>query len=326
MGRASGGQSGGQRGGGLLGRIASLGSADASTWMRLLSIAGMFVIGGTLGLGALFLLGKVEGATAVRLAKSPPMLVIHWPVLASDQPEAEQTTWMPGTLRSELESLALGRIVTDDPLSGESLARIGAALGATGWFEGPAVVRRAYRNNRSVIDVSGTWRVPVAVVRYDDLDYLVSKDGRLLPARYSPGASGMPVVIGVSHPPPANRETGALAFGEPWTGKAVGEALDLLRLMSMMPFAAQVAGVDVARFEQTAQLEIVTDRQTRILWGGGPQRPLPGEVRTEGKIALLLDIARRYGRIDAGQPRIEIFSDRVVIDRTAGAVANVPSS
>jgi hypothetical protein len=49
-------------------------------------------------------------------------------------------------------------------------------------------------------------------------------------------------------------------------------------------------------------------------------------VRTEGKIALLLDIARRYGRIDAGQPRIEIFSDRVVIDRTAGAIANMPSS
>jgi hypothetical protein len=101
-----------------------------------------------------------------------------------------------------------GRIVTDDPLSGESLAQIGAALGATGWFEGAAVVRRAYRNNRSVIDVSGTWRVPVAVVRYDDLDYLVSKDGRLLPARYSPGASGMPVVIGVPHPPPGQSRDG----------------------------------------------------------------------------------------------------------------------
>ena len=308
--------------GGLLGRVASLADADASTWMRLASILGMFLIGGTLGLGALFVLGKVEGATAVRMAKSPPMLVIHWPVLSAEEPESVQVTWMPATLRSELESLAIGRIVVDDPLSGASLAGIGDALAATGWFEGQPTVRRVYRNNRSVIDVGGTWRVPVAVVRYDDLDYLVSKDGRLLPARYSPGASGMPVVLGVSSPPPSRRDSGQLAFGEPWSGTGVGEALALLRLMSMMPFASQVAGVDIQRHGKTRQLEIVTDRNTRILWGGGPERPLPGEIRTEGKIALLLDIARRYGRIDAGQARIEIFSDRVVIDRTAGAVAN----
>lgn len=308
--------------GGLLGRIASLSEADASVWMRLPSIVGMFLIGGTLGLGALFVLGKVEGATAVRLAKSPPMLVIHWPVLATDASSASAVTWMPATLRSELESLAIGKIVVDDPLSGASLAGIGEAMAATGWFEGKPLVRRVYRNNRSVIDVSGDWRVPVAVVRYDDLDYLVSKGGRLLPARYSPGASGMPVVLGVGDPPPADRESGRLAFGQPWSGSGIGEALELLRLMSMMPFSAQVAGVDISRHGRTGQLEIVTDRSTRILWGGGPDRPLPGEIRTEGKIALLLDIARRYGRIDAGQPRIEIFSDRVVIDRTASAAVN----
>lgn len=320
MGRAS------SQAGGLFGRIASLASADAATWLRLGSIIGMFVVGGSLGVVALMVLGRIEGSTAVRLSQSPPMLVIHWPVLeAADGGSPGDATWMPATLRSELESLAIGRVVADDPLSGESLARIGSSLRATGWFEGSPVVRRSFRADQPVIDISGVWRAPVAVVRYDDLDYLVAKDGRLLPARYSPGASAMPVVLGVANAPPSNHETGALAFGEPWTGAEVGEALDLLRLMSMMPFAQQVSGVDVSGHTHTGRLEIVTDRQTRVMWGGGPQRPLPGEARTEGKVALLLDIVRRYGRIDAGQQRLEIFSDRVVIDRTASALATAPA-
>lgn len=307
--------------GGLLGRLESLADADSKVWLRIGSITGMFLVGAGLGLLVLFGLGKIEGAAVGRMASRPPAIAFEWPRIEG---AASDATWMPASLRQDLESLALGKIASDDPLSGESLARIGAALAGTGWFEGPPTVRRSFRGEQPIVSIGGTWRAPVAVVRYDGLDYLVAQGGTLLPARYSAGTSGMPLVIGVSEPPPTHPQTGGLAFGSPWPGDEVRHGLELLRLASMFPFARQIAAVDVARHGSTGQLEFVTDRGTRVLWGGPPSKPLPGEIQTEAKVALLLDIVRRFGRVDAGQNRIEIFSDRVVIDRTASAVASVP--
>lgn len=310
---------------GLLSRIESLSRADTGTWLHIASVVAMLFVGGGLGLVALFALGKIEVFAATSLSGRPPALVIEWPRLEGAHAE-DAGTWMPASLRAELETLALSQVVVDDPLSGESLAKIGSALAASGWFEGRPVVRRSYRGEQPVIHISGMWRPPVGVVRYDELDYLVAAGGRLLPARYSAGTSGMPLVIGTREPPPSHPETGALAFGQSWPGREVQAGLELVEILGRMPFHVQVAGVDVARFAHTGQVEIVTDRDTRVLWGGPPSRPLPGEIKTEAKLALLLDIARRYGRIDAGQHRIEIFNDRVVIDRTAGAVASAGTS
>lgn len=308
--------------GGLLGRLESLAEADSKVWLRIASIAGMFLLGAGLGLLALFGLGRIEGAAVGRLASRPPALAFEWPRIEGG---ASDATWMPASLRQDLESLAIGKVVSDDPLSGASLAKIGAALEGTGWFQGPPIVRRSFRGEQPIISIGGTWRAPVAVVRYDDLDYLVAQGGVLLPARYSAGTSGMPLVIGVSEPPPTQPKTGALAFGAPWPGDEVRHGLELLKLCSMLPFSSQIVSVDVAKQRATGQLELVTDRGTRVLWGGPPSKPLPGEIQTEAKVALLMDIVRRFGRVDAGQNRIEIFSDRVVIDRTASAVASVPT-
>ncbi|MBX3362196.1 MAG: hypothetical protein KF912_11140 [Phycisphaeraceae bacterium] len=309
--------------GGLLGRLEALARADSKAWLHMASVVGMFVIGGALGLAALIALGKIEGIAVGKLATKPPALAFEWPRIEGGSTEA---TWMPSALRQDLEALAIGQIALDDPLSGASLARIGSALSRTGWFEGAPTLRRSFRGEQPIISISGTWRTPVAVVRYDGLDYLVGSGGVLLPARYSPGTSGMPLVVGVSEPPPTREGTGALGFGAPWPGREVADGLELLRLSSMMPFSSQIAAVDVARHRESNQLEFITDRGTRVLWGGAPSRPLPGEIQTEAKVALLLDIVRRFGRVDAGQNRIEIFSDRVVIDRTASAIATAPPS
>ncbi len=309
--------------GGLLGRLEGLAHADSRTWLHIGSVVGMFVVGAGIGLAALFALGKMEGAAAYRMARRPPAVAFEWPRIEDGTSDA---TWMPVSLRQDLESLAIGKITHDDPLSGESLARIGAALDETGWFQGHPQIKRSFRGEQPIISIGGAWRAPAAVVRFDGLDYLVAQGGVLLPARYSAGASGMPLVIGVSEPPPTRERTGALAFGKAWPGSEVGHGLELLKLSSMLPFANQIAAVDVSRHRATGQIELVTDRGTRVLWGGPPSKPLPGEIQTEAKVALLLDIVRRFGRVDAGQNRIEIFSDRVVIDRTASAVASAPES
>lgn len=308
---------------GLLARIEALGQADTGTWLHIASVIGMLFIGAGLGFVVLIGLGRVEVAAARQLASRPPTLVIEWPRLSDNN---SATTWMPETLRAELQALVVSRVRTDDPLSSDSLDRIGEALSMSGWFEGNPIVRRTYKEQVPIIHISGTWRAPVAVVRYEELDYLVAAGGRLLPARYTAGTSGMPVLVGATEPPPTIEPTGALAFGKPWGGREVLAGLDLLNLMTRLPFAHQVAAVDVSHHAQSGQLELVTDRQTRVLWGGPPSKPLPGELRTEGKVALLLDIVRRYGRIDAGQERIEIYTDRVVIDRTSSRLASVPSS
>lgn len=310
---------------GLLARIEALGQADTATWLHIASVIGMLFVGAGLGVVVLIGLGRVEVAAAKQLASRPPVLVIDWPRLGGDD-GVNPVTWMPETLRAELQALVASQVRVDDPLSVQTLDRIGAALRMSGWFEGEPIVRRTFKEQAPMIHISGSWRTPVAVVRYEELDYLIAEGGRLLPARYTAGTSGMPLVLGVTEPPPTHPSTGGLAFGEPWPGGEVVAGLDLLILMTRMPFHGQVAAVDVASFNRTGQLELVTDRQTRVLWGGPPSRHLPGELRTEGKIAQLLDIVRRYGRIDAGQARIEIFTDRVVIDRTASRLASVPSS
>jgi hypothetical protein len=245
---------------------------------------------------------------AGELRRREPAVRVEWPPLAgatSSMPETiggEPRTWVPPEVRNSVERLALAHI-SPNPLDDRSLARAREALLRQGWFTQDLVITR---DRDGVIDIRGTWRYPVAAVRTVNAglteDHLVASGGELLPLAYAPGKSGMKIVLGVTHAPPAP--------GEPWLGGEVHEALSLLALLRGHEADRQVAGIDVGNFVVKRRLELVTDRGHRVWWGGPLGAMNPGEVPVREKLTRLTRLMRDHGRVDA---------DRAVVDiRTFG--------
>ena len=79
------------------------------------------------------------------------------------------------------------------------------------------------------------------------------------------------------------------------------EALELLALVSKQPWRDQIQSLDVSKYPRTKQLEVVTTRGGRIVWGGRPSAPLPGETSTREKLDKLTWLNRQYKSIDGGR-------------------------
>lgn len=259
---------------------------------------------------------------AVRLSDAlPPVIQIEWPRLGEGS-EANARTWLPEAFQDELLRLAYTAIGTPDrkvavPIGADELAAVGEALGTSGWFaSNPTVVREPGRSIR----VTGRWRIPVAVVRQGEKDYLIASDGRPMPPVYPAGQSNLPSVLGVKAPPPRT-ETGAVDCLKVWPGEDLQAGLELLALSLNQPWRGQVAGVDVASYRNDKRAAIVTRRDTRVVWGGRPTQPLLGEASTVKKLAQIEYLNRTFKSIDAGKPEVEIFweSRPMVINATASA-------
>lgn len=273
-------------------------------------------------LGLAWVLGQGALRRSVAIARAEPVsLRIAWPTVAGDR----SRTWMPESVRREIEQTALSRI-SPDVFDRESLEQARAALEATGWFERVDAVRRLEGN---LIEIQGVWRTPLAVVRQDNRDIVVGAGGALLPLSYAPGGAGpgLKVIRGVSQRPPI-RADGSPAYGAAWPGGEVQAGLDLLdalrRAFSATRVWPQITGVDAAMFQRDGRLAIVSDQDSRIVWGAPPGMIAPGEQSTDQKIARLVHLANGpTERIDAGERWIEIYSAHVYVDRShsPGAVA-----
>jgi hypothetical protein len=230
-------------------------------------------------------------------------------------------TWLPEQFQEELLGAANEAAATavrgfrPDPL-----AAVGRVMENSGWFRTRPRVQLLADNT---ITVEGEWRVPLAVVRREGRDRLVSWDGFPMPPEYVLGKSGLPVIQGVSMGPsiwgPAIRDlsaataatstTGAssgIDFSQAWPGAEVPAAVELLALLRGQVWFAQVSGIDTAEFAKSRQLWILTTHNTRVLWGGPASRPEMGETSTTTKLARLTEINRRFRRIDAGRRSIDI--------------------
>ncbi len=238
---------------------------------------------------------------ASRLKTKPVILNFEWPPLAvppggvvHQAIDGVPNTWLDVKSRRSLELLVKERI-NDDPFDNAALQSAQTALMETGWFEGPCSVSR---DPSGVVTISGNWREPVAAVRFGDLDYVVAENGERLPATYQPEGSGLKAVIGPQIEPPA--------LGEPWIGGDVQAGLALLGFLRTMPFAHQVAAVDVTEYNSRKRLLIITDRGSTIVWGGEPGRFHAGQARDDSKRGRLLQLFRDSGRIDDGKDILNV--------------------
>jgi hypothetical protein len=226
-----------------------------------------------------------------------------WPPLAPQSESrlalaaGEPNTWLDAENRSRLEIL-VRQHVSADLFDAESLRRAQEALMRTGWF---ATRCRLRREAGGVVTVRGMWRVPAAVVRWADVDRVVSARGELLDADFPKDGSGLKVILGATANPPD--------LGEAWLGGEVQAGLSLLAYLRSSPpppWASQIYGIDASDFTQKKRLTIVTERGTRIVWGGRPGEFSPGQAKDSAKRERLDRMFRETGRIDAGREVCDI--------------------
>lgn len=293
------------------------------TVMLVLILAGV-AVGFTLGFEPL-------EARAIRIlnGSKPVSVSIAWPMMdaASADPKSADSknsatikpislstksvgrTWLPEQFQEQLLETAT-RALSDanDPYSRDALRLVGESMQRSGWFDTtPTVVRR----NGGDIHVEGNWRVGAAVVKQGSKVVLVSWNAKPMPVEYDLDTKlgSLSIITGVSSPLPKTL-SGAIDFSQTWAGSDLEAGLELLALVSKQPWRDQIQSVDVSKYPRSRQLEVLTARGGRIVWGGRPSAPLPGETSTREKLDKLAWLNRQYKSIDGGRVAIEISGQR----------------
>lgn len=293
--------------------FASLGGA--------LSVGSLLAICGAIAIGLVRGLGPLEQRAASIISTAAPRVTIAWPTLPerADHKQYPDGTWLAEQFQEELLRRASDSLARSgsDPFGRAALGQLCESMRTSGWFEGtPTVSRRS----GGEIHVSGKWRIAAAVVRDGNRDRLLSWNAQVMPVEYGSGQSGLTIIRGTGSKSPRTPQ-GQVDYLAVWPGEDVVAALELLAVVRQQSWAAQVAGIDVSRFEKTRQLELLTRTGGRVVWGGRPSAPLRGESTTVSKLAKIDRLNRDFRVIDAGRPAVEIFWEAQPLEIDVSATA-----
>jgi len=261
-------------------------------------VLGCAALGGLAAWGVPRLVESAERRTLERLDGPLTVSFSHVPA------------WLDGAIAREIAADAEFALVEADgsPFNREPLATVHRHLERSGWFVRVDQVRRASADR---IEADVEFRRPFALVRWEGADHLVGAGGERIPLAFTEGPrpDGMPIVVGVTQPPPT-------VAGSPWIGADLHAALHLARWIHRKPWfaAGQVAAIDASRFSREGILELVTDRGDRLIWGGDPEARNVGEMPASEKIRCLDALWHHYRRIDGGTRGIDLRFD--VVTRT----------
>jgi hypothetical protein len=197
------------------------------------------------------------------------------------------------------------------------------------WVRDVHFVRRVYGERPGdTLEVDCEFRAPIALVQWGDYYWLVDGDGMKLPEQFTGnhvprivlgrnGRMNVRIIEGVKQPPPAT--------GQRWAGADLSAGLGLVKLLYGKSYAEELVTVNVANFggrkdAREAQLVLRTKYGTEVRWG----RPLDAkdffaEVPVSQKLDSLKSVVEQYGRVDAGQPWIDIRYDRITYPKPAGS-------
>lgn len=280
-------------------------------FLQHLTSFGVVLLFFALVMGLVIGMRPLESRAASLVTFPSPPIHIAWPLIEGEAGKPSRT-WLPAKDQEDLLAVARKALGEPDPFGREPLERIGVAMRDSGWFHGTP---RIMRKPGGAIEITGRWRVPGAVVRYDGQDFLISWDGMPMPPVYPPGATSLPVILDPSLGPP--RIDGKRDFSSAWRGEDIAASLELIQLIMDRPWWKQVAGIDASEFEKTRSLSIATKAGTRVVWGGRPSKPRMGDASTQQKLANINSLLLRFGRIDANVQKVDVSSRALELDDSA---------
>lgn len=196
--------------------------------------------------------------------------------------------WLPDAERDRLAATVAAELAGRSVVDHEALKKASDALAATGWFAGPARVRRTARH---LVEVDAVWRTAAALVRDGAMDHLVDIEGRRLPLAWprGTGPSELVLIDGIAEPAPDRP-------GRRWPGGALAIALRVLPDLRGHDWSDQIAVIDAVDLARGGPVAIETVRGGRLVWG----RPDAGaaEVPVATRIAWLDALHAGNGSID----------------------------
>ena len=213
--------------------------------------------------------------------------------------------WVAGELQARLEMDVRTALNGTEPFRQDDLIGVYNTLVHTGWFESIEQVRR---RRVDLIEVTGVFVDPYAVVRQPDGDYLIDPYGYLLPRRFPAGTvDRFVVILGVRFPPPGRA-------GVQWEGADLIAALRLNQLIDEQPWRSQVTAINVTDHLQGRPMRLITDEGTRITWGSAPGEESGLEATVDRKLAYLNNFYHNYGHINGGyRDDLDITSHHEVV-------------
>ena len=261
----------------------------------LIVLTGAVFVGGAMGVG------ELDRAAAQSIVPGTPEVQINWAVLS------DGTVWMP-MHEQERISLAIGRAVKGGlALSSEPLREAVLELQKSGWVDG---VPQAHWTSDGTIVLDASWRVPAAVVRVGNRDVLIDWDRHVLPLDYAIGQSNQRYFVNTDAPLPR--------VGEQWGGADLQDGIELLRELRKNGLLDQVDGFDLGSGAESGNITIISNRGSRIVWGGGPGRERPAEKSAKVKFEVLRVIYERTGLLDGGTNFIDIRGGNIMVEKSGG--------
>ena len=231
-------------------------------------------------------------------ASTGPNIEINWGRGDSDY------IWMPIAERMRIHAKVQAALSGTKPLSWHPLYQASKALADTGWVNGQPTAH--WTDNGSII-IDADWRIPAAVVRKADRDYLIDYDANVLPLDYAHDQSNQFIIYNPALPYPG--------VGNTWNEPEIRDALALLNELKANNLLAQIVGVDLGTKRDHGILKLITNGNARIIFGGGPGRSRPAEMPSQIKIDRLVSLYSKTGRIDAGAYLVDIRGQDITMKR-----------
>jgi len=242
----------------------------------------------------------------------------------------DRPAWMTDTLADQIAQ-TLRPLVATKADDHQLLVDRAELLQANPWVKHVIALRRAYHAAPGdVIEVSADYRVPVALVRWQDAYWYVDNEGVRLPEKLTaqqvatlilPGKSpNFRVIDGVALAP--------ASAGKPWPGADVRAGIELIALLADKSYADQIVKVDVTNYAgrvnpNESQLNLVTRYGTQVRWGQAPStKAFFVEQPINRKLDVLEQARTQTGRVDMNQPWIDLrFDSTTMPDKRASVDA-----
>ncbi len=284
--------------------------SSASSELRWrIALHGMVFVIFVSGIVSLFRISQIYVDRRLAFPTRPPKVIL-----------ANRPAWMSDFLDEQILK-STQPIGLHSAFDRELLIDTGKALASNPCIKRVIQVRRMFgQKPGDTLAIDCEYRTPAALVKWGDFYWLVDEQGVKLPEQYSAdllpkivlGADGkinIRIIDGVSHDP--------CESGRVWQGEDLGGGLEMARLLAGQDWAEQIRDIDVSNFggrrdSREAQIVLMTRFGTQVRWGRAPgAKDSFIEVPAGQKLAAIEAIYQKDGRVDAGQPWIDLRFDRV---------------